>query len=117
MTPERACALMLAALVVLRLAWPDLSGAVAPDRFAAALLTLLPLLPFLAAWVFRLRGLWIYGGIAVLVYFCHGVMEAWVLPQQRWLALTEVVLSLGYFAAVYWRTALQRRARVRGGTR
>ena len=34
-----------------------------------------------------------------LLYFSHGVMEAWAVPGYRWYALAEVALSLLWFMA------------------
>ncbi|MEO6925700.1 MAG: DUF2069 domain-containing protein [Rhodanobacter sp.] len=56
-------------------------------------LTLIPLLlPLFAIRDPRRALLWV--GILSLFYFCHGVSEAWSAPQQRWLALGEIVLTL-----------------------
>ncbi len=56
-------------------------------------ITVIPLLlPVLALRNPRRALLWV--GILSLFYFCHGVSEAWSAPQQRWLALVEIVLTL-----------------------
>ncbi len=56
-------------------------------------ITLIPLLlPVLAIRNPRRALLWV--GILSLFYFCHGVSEAWSAPQQRWLALGEIVLTV-----------------------
>ncbi len=65
---------------------------------------LLPLLPFVAAWAFKLRGLWIYAGIGVWVFLCHGGMEAVANPAERGWALAEVALAALYFAGLWLRT-------------
>ena len=56
-------------------------------------LTVIPLLlPLLALRNPTRALLWV--GILCLFYFCHGVAEAWSSPGQRWLALTEIILTL-----------------------
>jgi len=35
----------------------------------------------------------------VLLYFIHGVVEGWASPSERWLALTEILLSVILFTA------------------
>ncbi len=58
----------------------------------ALLLALLPLLlPLLAR--AAPRRLW-WAAVAALLYFCHGVMEAWSAPAERGLALVEIALSI-----------------------
>lgn len=111
MSPGRLCGLSLALLLVLRLGWSWQLHAGSERLAWSWLLALLPLLPFLAAWLLRLRGLWIYGGIAALWWFCHGVMEAWAEPSARSLAYAEIALSLLYFAGLLWRQWLDRVAR------
>ena len=65
-------------------------------RFAvwvALAITVVPLLlPLLALGNVRRALLWV--GILSLFYFCHGVAESWSSPQERWLALFEIVLTL-----------------------
>ena len=56
-------------------------------------LTVIPLLlPLLAVRDARRALLWV--GILSLFYFCHGVAEAWSSPEQRGLAVFEIVLTL-----------------------
>ncbi|GMU43376.1 MAG: DUF2069 domain-containing protein [Xanthomonadales bacterium] len=110
-TATRLCAASLAALVLLRLAYAWAISATPADVAGHAAIALAPLLPFVAAWAFRLRGLWIYGGIAAWVYLSHGVMEAWATPPVRAWALVETVLATLYFAAMWERT---RRMRAQG---
>jgi uncharacterized membrane protein len=55
--------------------------------------TVIPLLlPFFAIRHVRRALLW--AGILSLFYFCHGVAESWSSTQERWPALTEVLLTL-----------------------
>jgi uncharacterized membrane protein len=56
-------------------------------------ITVIPLLlPLLAIRDARRALLWV--GILSLFYFCHGVSEAWSAPGQRWLAVSEIVLTV-----------------------
>lgn len=111
MNATQWCAASLAALVLLRLAYAWAIAAT-PDAAAGhAAIALVPLLPFVAAWAFRLRGLWVYGGIAAWVYLSHGVMEAWATPSVRGWALAETALATVYFSAFWWRTRALRAAR------
>ncbi len=114
MSPARICAISLAGLVLLRLAY---AAAVTPDALAAAgfaAIALAPLLPFVAAWAFRLRGLWIYGGIAAWVYLAHGAMEAFATPAVRGWALAEIALASIYFVGLWRRTRELKAARAKG---
>jgi len=57
-------------------------------------ITVVPLLlPLLAIRNVRRALLWV--GILSLFYFSHGVAEAWSSVSERWLAVAEVVLSVG----------------------
>ena len=38
----------------------------------------------------------------VLLYFMHGVVESWANPAERWLAITEVLLSISLFTGCYF---------------
>lgn len=109
MNATRWCAATLLALVAVRVAWAIAWQAPA---LPAAAGILWPLLPFVAALAFGLRGVWIYAGIGAGIYFCHGVMEAWATPDARGWALGEALLAVGYFLA-YWRRALGLRAAAR----
>lgn len=85
-------------LLLLLLAW---LGWISPPRAlpisVALFLMLVPLL-------FPLRGL-LYGraytfawaSFLSLIYFTHGVVEAYSTPEDRWLALAEVVLSITFY--------------------
>ncbi len=92
-------AALLAALILLHLLWhawlQDL-----PDALVVPI-TALFLLPLLACAL----GLWrnprhaaVWIGLVILIYFCHGVTEAWSNPSVRPLALIEVALTIAYIA-------------------
>jgi uncharacterized membrane protein len=83
-----------AALVALQLVW---HGWLFPAQTIPVVLvlaiTVIPLLlPLLAIRDVRRALLWV--GILSLFYFCHGIAEAWGSPSERWLALTEIFLTL-----------------------
>jgi uncharacterized membrane protein len=90
-----------ALLVVLQLAWH--AWLVPPQSLPAWLVlavTVLPLLlPLLAIRNVRRALLWV--GILSLFYFSHGVAEAWsATAGERWLAVTEIVLTVLLIAAL-----------------
>ncbi len=70
----------------------------------------LPALPALASWLrgSRLAPLW--AGIACLLYFSHGVMEAWSDPMARTPALLEIALAVVCILAAGWPGLKKRRA-------
>lgn len=83
-----------ASLTVLQLAW---HGMLAPPQSLPVALvlavTVAPLLlPLLAIADPRRALLWV--GVLSLFYFSHGVAEAWSAPDERWLALGEIGLTL-----------------------
>ncbi len=100
----RWCAAALFGLLALRVVWHALVHAPASGLAAGVATLLVPLLPFLAAWAFKLRGPWIYGGIAAWVYLAHGAMEAVAAPAERAWALGEVALAAAYFVGLWLRT-------------
>ncbi len=99
----RLCAVSLFGLLALRMLWHALVHASASGFAVGAAALLAPLLPFVAAWAFKLRGLWVYGGIAAWVYLAHGVMEAVATPAERVWALGEIALAAVYFVGLWLR--------------
>jgi uncharacterized membrane protein len=94
----------VAATLLVRMVWmvywlPPSGGALA--GLAAALW---PFLPLAAALAFRLTGPLIYAGIAMLVCFAHGVMEAVAIPTLRLAGLLETAATLVYFVALWQRS-------------
>ncbi len=84
-----------ALLTLLQLLW---HGVLFPARqmpvwLVLAFTTLPLLLPLLAMRNVQRALLWV--GIISLFYFCHGVAEAWSSSGGRWLALAEIVLTVG----------------------
>ena len=93
---DRLPALSLIAQGLLQLLWhglwhptPGLSTGLV---LAAALLPLCALLP---AALHSMRRVLLVGGIVSLLYFSHGVMEAWSNPEVRVLALLEILFAIG----------------------
>jgi uncharacterized membrane protein len=99
-------------LFALQLAW---HGWLAPPRAAPAPLiaavAALPLVPALALWWRRPRLGLILGGLVGLGYFAHGLTEAMVAPEVRWLGAAEVALVLLLLGALGAATRRERRAR------
>lgn len=83
-----------ALLAALQIAWHGLLLPPTQIPVAIALgFALLPLaLPLLA--IRRPPRALLWAGLVALLYFCHGVMEAWSAPAERGLALTEAALAV-----------------------
>jgi len=62
----------------------------------------LPLLPSLWLLARRHRAAYLFGALAALLYFCHGVMVAMSVPQLRMLALAEIALCVLVVVAASW---------------
>jgi uncharacterized membrane protein len=108
--PRLAPALGLAGIAALYAWWFRDDG----QRLAAWLVLVLPpllLLPGVLAGG-RLSRFW--AGVLALLWFCHGVMEAWSEAATRGIALVLVALSLVVVFSVSW-PALQARLGRRGG--
>lgn len=71
-------------------------------------LATLPLLPALAGLLSGKTYTYAWSGFLALLYFTHGVVEAWADTDARLLALTEVTLSVMLYLAgmmyVRWRS-------------
>ena len=91
---QRIGLLAWGALTLLQVVWHAwLFPAQTVPTWLLLAITVIPLLlPLLAARDARRALLWV--GILSLFYFCHGVSEAWSAPQQRWLALGEIALTV-----------------------
>lgn len=89
------------ALIVLQLVWFGwLAPAQGVGRLGGTLFAIVPLLLPLW-WILRLgRDGLVIGGMILLGYFCFAVVEAWVNPGVRWLALLEIVLIVLYYAGL-----------------
>jgi len=89
------------ALIGLQLVW---FGWLVPSeslgRLGGIVFAVVPLLLPLW-WILRLsRDGLVIGGMILLVYFCFAVVEAWVNPPVRWLALIEIALIVVYYAGL-----------------
>lgn len=71
----------------------------------------IPIVPALLLLACRKHEALLVGGLAALVYFCHGVMVAMTLPQQRTLAQVEILLSVLVVMAASWNGLRARFAR------
>lgn len=85
----------LLALLVLQVFW---HGFLPPPRsplgWSALVIAVLPLLLVLpGAWQARPMPLF-WANLLCLLYFCHGVSEAWTTPEVRLWAFVEIVLSV-----------------------
>lgn len=85
----------LLAMLALQVAW---HGLLPPPRsllgwsaFVVAVAPLLALLP--GAWRARPTPLF-WANLLCLLYFCHGVSEAWTTPAMRGWALLEIALAV-----------------------
>jgi uncharacterized membrane protein len=93
----------IAALLALQLLW---HGIWMPPRSISpwlyALFFCLPLAPALWLALRRRNTAAFAGALAVLLYFCHGVMEAMSTPAERSLAMAEIALSIWVIMAYSW---------------
>lgn len=89
-------ALSLLAQALLQLLWHGLwhPTPTLPTGLVLAV-ALLPLCALLPAALHSARRVLLVGGIVSLLYFSHGVMEAWSNPGVRTLAALEVLFALG----------------------
>ena len=89
-----------ALLAALQIAWHGLL--LPPTRMPVVIalgFSLFPLaLPLLA--IRHPRRALFWAGLVSLLYFSHGVMEAWSAPAERGLALAEIALSVLLIAAL-----------------
>ena len=85
----------LLALLALQIVWHGLSpmprSPLGWSALAAAVLPLLLVLP--GAWRARPAPLF-WANLLCLLYFCHGVSEAWTAPDMRGWAFVEIALSV-----------------------
>jgi len=61
-------------------------------------LLVLPLLPALPGLATGHRYTFGWAPLLMMLYWSHGIMEGWSVPEDRPLALTELILSL----AIFW---------------
>jgi uncharacterized membrane protein len=101
--PWRYAAFGIFALLGLQLLW---HGYLFPPTSAPVWLIcavfLLPILPAAVMAVRRHRHAPFWGAVAALLYFSHGLMEAWATPDERGPALAEAALSVWLIVAASW---------------
>jgi len=100
---SRVANIAIVLLFALQVAWYGwLSPPVHVPAWQMALAFSLPILPALVLVLLRHRRAAFWGAMAALLYFSHGVMEAWSNPAVRGLALAEVALSCLLVVAASW---------------
>jgi uncharacterized membrane protein len=99
----RAAGAGIVALAALQVVW---HGWLAPPASVAAwpmaVAFVAPMLPALVLLLLRHRRAAFWGAVAALLYFCHGVMVAFVAPGERALGLAEAALSALLIVAASW---------------
>lgn len=100
---RRYAMLGMAGLFVMQFFW---HGFLLPPQRAPAWLIAgafaLPMVPAVLLAILRHPHAGFWGSVAALLYFCHGVMEAWTDPEARPLALLEAGLSVWLIVAASW---------------
>ena len=96
---QRYAALGIVALFALQFLWHAIA---LPSGWLIAGLYALPILPAVILLLLRHRRAAYWGAVAALLYFSHGVMEAWANPAARLLALAETALSIWLIVAYGW---------------
>jgi len=100
---QRCAGAAIIALLLLQPIWH--AWLLPPGAAPAWLVTTLFLLPILpSAWLLlrRDRHAAFWGAVAALIYFCHGLMEAWAAPRERGIALAEAALSVALIVSASW---------------
>lgn len=101
-TARRCAAFGIVALFALQIVW---HGWWLPPERATWLVVgwfVLPIAPALLLLLLRHRQAIFWGSVAALLYFCHGVMDAWSDADARLPALIEVVLSVWLIVTGSW---------------
>ena len=95
--------LLILALFLLQPAWHLwlAPSPVLPPVFVAVVMSL-PILPAVLLALFRRPSAGFWGGLAALLYFSHGVMEAWSNPTVTALAWTEVLIATALVFSASW---------------
>jgi len=111
---HRLAVIALGALALLQLAWHGwLDPPTTLSRMAAVSFALIWFAPaLLLARADAQHGL-LAGALVALLYFTHGVMEAWANPSVRGLALTEIALAVIAIGCAGWPSWQQGMARRR----
>jgi uncharacterized membrane protein len=99
---RRWCALGAAAIVVLRVLWHGWLAPPASLPWATFALAVLPMLPAGVLFALRHRQAPFWAAVAALLYFCHGIMEAWSDPSVWPLGLAESALAAWIVVTSSW---------------
>jgi len=103
MSAQRVGGLALLGLILLQPLWHAwLFPPEHAPRLVALAVALLPLLPAMLTYLHNPRRGLLLAGIASLLYFCHGVAEAYSTPAERWLGLTELLLTILVIGVLGW---------------
>ena len=95
--------ILIFALLILQPVWH--LWLVPSNLLSPVFITVFMLIPILPAAVLSLLGrpsASFWGGLAALLYFSHGVMEAWSKPAVATLAWIEVLLSVALVLSASW---------------
>jgi uncharacterized membrane protein len=101
---DRIGAIALWALAAMQLVWPE-------RRAVIGVIAVLLLAPALGMWLRSPRRGLLLGALIGLVFFSHGVMEAWSDPDSRAFGIAEAALELALVFALGWATRVEKRAR------
>jgi uncharacterized membrane protein len=100
--PRRIALGAWALLLALQFVWHGMGLGAAGGSLVSALVHASPLLVVGALFALRRPGAWTWAGIMALLYFCHGVAEAWATPAERLPAHAEIALSVLLVFSVSW---------------
>jgi uncharacterized membrane protein len=89
-------------LLALQFGWHAMGWGAAVGSPVSGLVHALPLLVVGLLFALRRPAAWTWAGIMALLYFCHGVAEAWATPAERLPALAETALSVLLVFSVSW---------------
>ena len=97
------CVLAVLGLLALQWVWP---GRIFPDTTTPGLVIASC---FSLPWALLALGLWrrrakarFWAGVTALFYFCHGIAEAWAIPESRLPGYSEALLSVAVVVASSW---------------
>ncbi len=100
---SRLAAVSIVGLAALQVAWHAwLAPATAADPAWVTAFFVAPIAPAFVLLLLRHRRAGFWGAVAAIVYFCHGVMNAWAAADVRWLALVQALLSALLIVAASW---------------
>jgi uncharacterized membrane protein len=103
-TPSRrACLALVLALLALHWLWYAQAAATpASGELVFTSLLSLPLVLLGVGLALGRPSARFWSGVAALFYFCHGIAEAWAIPESRMEGLAETLLSVALVVASSW---------------